>query len=177
MWDVDTIAALFPDFMRDLPITTALVAPDGTIVQVDVAWRAFAAENGLPDPDAELGKNYFSVCPPDLRRKLGEVVDGARPDLSLVYACHAPKEARWMALVAVPLALKAPSPFLTMHFDMTRLLPPTAVKATGTAERLPPMPRETAETIARMLEQTTLYAVSLARIRLVDAASATWDDR
>lgn len=171
MWDVDTIAALFPDFLRDLPITTAVVAPEGTIVQVDPAWRAFAADNGLPDPDAELGKNYFSVCSPDLRRKLGELVDGRRPDVSLVYACHAPKEARWMALVAVPLALTSPSPLLVMHYDVTRLLPPTAVQAAGTAEQLPPMPRETAETIAHMLEQTTLYAVSLARVRLADPAA------
>ena len=93
----------------------ALLAEDGTIEQVNAAWRRFAQANGDPElRTTGTGINYLEVC----RRAaqggdrlaqatldgIQAVLTGQQPSFQLEYPCHSPQVQRWFTLYALPLA-------------------------------------------------------------------------
>lgn len=110
--DNQQLSTLILDALDD---HAALLTADGTIVQVNLAWRRFAQANG----DCDLhttgpGVNYLEVC----RRAaqtgdalahavfagLQAVLTGQQASFQLEYPCHTPLEPRRFTLRAVPLA-------------------------------------------------------------------------
>ncbi|MEI8166584.1 MAG: PAS domain-containing protein, partial [Chloroflexales bacterium] len=110
--DNQQLSTLILDALDD---HAALLTADGTIVQVNLAWRRFAQANG----DCDLhttgpGVNYLEVC----RRAaqtgdalahavfagLQAVLMGQQASFQLEYPCHTPLEPRRFTLRAVPLA-------------------------------------------------------------------------
>lgn len=83
----------------------AILDEKGTIVLVNQAWCDFGKDNGYPDKDFGLGKNYLSLC--DSAMGIGEkeahlVAEGIRKVYSgeikednIEYTCHSPTENRW----------------------------------------------------------------------------------
>ena len=98
-----------------LPQEIALVAHDGTIMWVNEAWRAFAAENSGPVA-AAVGWNYLDICrravdmgEPVARSVLGALsaaVEGEDPGAASTwdYTCHGPGKQRWFQVSVRPLA-------------------------------------------------------------------------
>ena len=48
--------------LEALPSGVAVLDAGGRIVFVNAAWRAFAAANGLHDPEGGLGLDYIGLC-------------------------------------------------------------------------------------------------------------------
>jgi hypothetical protein len=95
-----------PDPPRDEPpVETALLDPDGVIVWVDEAWRAFCLANGGDPARAGVGVSYLALCdaaaPTDrhsaavaaaIRAALcGDLPTPARVEVP----CHAPERPRF----------------------------------------------------------------------------------
>jgi signal transduction histidine kinase len=110
-----------------LPAHIAVLDPRGVIVSVNEAWRAFAAANGLPDPDHAIGLSYVDVCDRARGRDSAEanevgngiraVLDGGLECFSMEYSCASPTTPRWFLLTAAPLAEDQGA--VVMHADVT----------------------------------------------------------
>jgi PAS domain S-box-containing protein len=83
----------------------AILDEEGTIVQVNSAWRDFGATNGLKHPDHCIGMNYLEVCDLAigenaeeaalLAKAIREILSDGQDEISVEYPCHAPREKRW----------------------------------------------------------------------------------
>ncbi len=91
-----------------LPTHLCILDHNGTIIDVNQAWRSFATENQCPDPTGGLGTNYLMLCQgvqgealPQARevaQQLSELLKGCRADFEIEYPCHAPNEQRWFLM-------------------------------------------------------------------------------
>jgi hypothetical protein len=108
--------------IRSLPLSAALLDPDGTIHHVNAEWRNFGASNGFRCPNGGIGLNYFDFCTSEHARELRALVLGRRNFHTYLYPCHSPDKARWMALAAVPLTFTPPSGLMMLHFNLMGLL-------------------------------------------------------
>ncbi len=83
----------------------AIVDENGTVVNVNEAWRAFAAENAGPLPKTLIGVNYLQICDhaagadAEIARAFAAgvraVLEGSQRSFVLEYPCHAPRQQRW----------------------------------------------------------------------------------
>jgi PAS domain S-box-containing protein len=83
----------------------AILNHEGEIIGVNEAWRRFAEDNQLKDPNYSLGENYLHICDRAAMRNSQEaemVAAGIRSvlsqqtkDFNLEYPCHSPYEKRW----------------------------------------------------------------------------------
>jgi PAS domain S-box-containing protein len=109
----------------------AVLDPQGNILAVNRAWRAFAQRNGDPDVRGSApGLNYLEVCRRgaltdlSVRRVLQglrAVLAGSQPEFVSDYPCHALHEQRWFRMHVAPMvggnvlvthvALTPPAPF------------------------------------------------------------------
>ena len=102
---------------------------DGSILQTNESWKAFARCNAHPSfAGDEVGQNYLDVC----RRASADgepiaqlivegvvaVLGGSQPDFSAEYACHSPEEQRWFLMRVTP--LKAAKGVVVSHTDISR---------------------------------------------------------
>ncbi|MEP7136158.1 MAG: PAS domain S-box protein, partial [Chloroflexota bacterium] len=86
----------------------AILDEEGTIVQVNSAWRKFAEQNGLNHPNYGIGLNYLKVCDsatgPDAEeastttKAIRDIIAGHIREALIEYPCHSPKEQRWFNL-------------------------------------------------------------------------------
>lgn len=84
----------------------AVLAPDGTILKVNEAWRRFGMQNGLQLPGHGVGTNYLDLCdvacpsgrPGLMSDGIRAVVRGAAARYQVEYPCHAPGEPRWFLM-------------------------------------------------------------------------------
>ena len=111
-----------------LPDHLAVVDAQGTISQVNRAWREFSQANGDVGLNATgPGTDYLRVCAEsargdeDARRAhdgLRAVLDGSSSGFRLQYPCHSPTEQRWFLMHAAP--VKHPSGgAVVSHIDVT----------------------------------------------------------
>ncbi|KAF0103831.1 MAG: Multi-sensor signal transduction histidine kinase [bacterium] len=96
----------------------AVLDAAGVIVDVNAAWRRFAAENarvaGQPVANSDIGANYLSICETatgishegasEVAQGIREVLAGERAFFQHEYPCHAPLQQRWFQLSVTPLA-------------------------------------------------------------------------
>ena len=95
----------------------AVLDRNGTIIDVNAAWRDFATENarvpGKPVLHAGVGTNYLRVCD-TARGSSSEGADAVAQGIRAVlagdlhafsheYPCHAPEQQRWFQLTVTPL--------------------------------------------------------------------------
>ncbi len=108
----------------------AVVGPDGTILDINAAWRRFALLNGARDERSwGVGSNYFGVCAPEYADETAlSAADGIRrvqagfaPSFSLAYPCHSPSEQRWFTLTVLPIEGR-PGTVLVAHRNETMRL-------------------------------------------------------
>jgi two-component system CheB/CheR fusion protein len=101
-----------------LPAHVAVLDVDGTIRQVNAAWKRFAQANG--DPELQRsgpGCNYLNAGDMDLptdqdsaraaMRGVRQVLEGSAPGFSMQYACHSPTEQRWFVMHVAPIPAPA----------------------------------------------------------------------
>jgi PAS domain S-box-containing protein len=99
--------------LDSLAANVAVLDRDGTIIAVNEAWKRFARENGGAAIADSVGVNYLDVCRRAQERGNGEaraplvgvqaVLDGARANFTIEYACHSPNEKRWFLMSATPM--------------------------------------------------------------------------
>ncbi|MGB0129036.1 MAG: PAS domain-containing protein, partial [Rhodocyclaceae bacterium] len=122
--DLDWYRAVFDA----VPDQLAVLDAEGAIVDVNAAWRAFAAQSGAAPGLTGIGANYLAVCdaaalgPADGAARVGEgiraVLAGRQPRFVLDYPCPAPDRPRWFVMTVVPLAARGGGA-LVSHADIT----------------------------------------------------------
>lgn len=130
-----------------LPDSCAIIAPKGSIIAINTAWRAFARENGGETDRCYLGTNYLTLC----RDAAGEsailarevelglkAVLSRKDEFSCEYPCHSPTEKRWFEVVIRRIDIGALRCAMVIHRNTTvRKLQQIAVeKATSVANEL-----------------------------------------
>ena len=80
----------------------AILDEQGSILDVNAAWRQFADDNGFENSSYGIGMNYLAVCDQSATQDAQQVAQGIRNVLAgvvsefyLEYPCHAPSERRW----------------------------------------------------------------------------------
>jgi PAS domain S-box-containing protein len=124
----------------NLPSHVAILDDTGEIIAVNKAWRKFADENGLNDPDYWVGKSYIAVCEKaaregneDGRRAadgIREVIAGANEEFTLGYTCHSKEENRWFQAKV----RKAPGIVVVAHENISSVVS-SEVVTEGQAQR------------------------------------------
>jgi diguanylate cyclase (GGDEF)-like protein/PAS domain S-box-containing protein len=112
-----------------LPAHIALLDHDGVVVCTNAAWRRFAEEHQLPDPDYWLGRNYLEVCDTvigeeaaiakEIADAIREVISGQSATFSLEYACPLRDQVLWYLLIVTPVNLSGRLGAVVMHMDIT----------------------------------------------------------
>jgi PAS domain S-box-containing protein len=112
------------------PANTAVLDPDGTIINLNAPWIQFAIENSAPSPIHYLGANYLTVC--DTADGIGSeeaalaaggiraVIDGAEDEFYLEYPCHSPSEKRRFALQVSLFPEPPPRRVVVSHVNITQ---------------------------------------------------------
>jgi PAS domain S-box-containing protein len=111
-----------------VPDQLAVLDGEGAIVEVNAAWRTFAAQSGASSALTDVGVNYLAICD---AAALGAVegaaraADGIRAVLEgrhkrfvLEYPCPAPDRPRWFLMTVVPLAVPGGGAVVS-HADVT----------------------------------------------------------
>jgi PAS domain S-box-containing protein len=112
-----------------LPLTVAIIDPDGVIEHVNREWWRFAEANGIKHVAAvSEGVNYLAECRRAIQRgdsSAKEALDGIeaviRSELSefvLEYPCDSPEEKRWFLMNIRPIGEERD--FLITHLNITR---------------------------------------------------------
>ncbi|NJL32243.1 MAG: EAL domain-containing protein [Phycisphaerales bacterium] len=91
-----------------LPTHMCIIDHNGTIIDVNQAWRGFALANHHADPSGGLGTNYLNICQQvhgetheqahEVALRLRELLDGKCDSFEVEYSCHAPNEPRWFVM-------------------------------------------------------------------------------
>jgi two-component system CheB/CheR fusion protein len=145
----------------------AVVDKQGTILQVNAAWRRFAQRNGDERLESSgPGSNYLRVCAQaaledaDARRAhdgLAAVLQGSLPLFTLQYPCHTAHSRHWFLMHVAPV-LHAGGGAVVSHIDVTawaeggpvpsasspatRAAAPAAPPVPSTPTSFPPEPQE-----------------------------------
>jgi PAS domain S-box-containing protein len=120
---------------------TAILDAAGVIVYVNSAWVKFGIENGAPDPEASIGRNYLDVClrsssaDDALAREAAEgikaVIVGALPCFGQKYPCHSREQERWFIMTVTRASIG--SDIVIVHNDITQIV--QAERGNAEAER------------------------------------------
>lgn len=121
MTEVNERPDLLQSVLNSLAEHVAVIAPDGTILIVNEAWRQFGRENALMAGYESVGRNYFSVIESASGREAQQgilaVLEGRQPRFQLEYPCDSPSEPRWFLMVVTPLL--AGQGAVISHLDIT----------------------------------------------------------
>jgi PAS domain S-box-containing protein len=109
------------------PANTAVLAPDGAILTVNLPWQRFAQENGATA--TLLGTNYLDICDSaggpmsdesgSAAAGIRGVIDGRLNEFNLEYPCHSPTEERWFIMRVTPFAEPVPRRVVVAHINIT----------------------------------------------------------
>ena len=111
------------------PTEGVILAPDGTIIAANGAWRRFGEANGA-GARCGPGTNYLRVTQAAVANgdetaevalnSLEAVLSGNAPRARLDYPCHSPDEQRWFRLHAA--MLPGRHEVLVVHDDISDLV-------------------------------------------------------
>ena len=142
----------------------------GVIIYVNPAWAKFGIENGSPDPEAYLGRNYLDVClvsscsgdalARDAVEGIRGVIAGALPQFGQKYPCHSREEERWF-IMGVTRAF-ASDDIVIVHTNITQLV--QAERGNAEAERRLMLAHERFETSKALAESEERFR------KIVDSA-------
>lgn len=115
--------------LNALPAHIAMLNSRGEIISVNEAWRQFATDNKLLDPEYGVGLNYLEVCDAahgldadeshQVCAGIRSVLTGSVKSYSVEYPCHSPTENRWFLMTVTPLADELPHGAVAMHLNIT----------------------------------------------------------
>ena len=130
----DTQAAI----LNALPAHIALLDARGVILEVNEAWRQFAATNDLGSTHFAVGENYLEVChhargggaqsAQTAADGIRRVLHGETDTFTIEYDCHSPDEERWFRLVVTPLRAGGVTGAVLMHTNITEQVQAKAEK-------------------------------------------------
>ncbi|MEO8391801.1 MAG: PAS domain S-box protein [Chloroflexota bacterium] len=107
----------------------AVLDPDGTIINVNAAWRYFSVANGSVSSSAYLNTNYLEIC--DLASGsmsaeaapaaagIRSVIAGEQDEFYLEYPCHSSWQKRWFGMSVTPFPEPAPRRVVVAHVGIT----------------------------------------------------------
>jgi GGDEF domain-containing protein len=123
--DGDPTVAVLRDALDAMDDHVTLLDPDGRLLHVNRAWRAFATQNGWAG-SAWPGMDYIAATEasedPDARRiaaGLRAVLRGEQDVFHAEYPCHSPDELRWFDMRATGLQMDGVGA-LIVHTDITQ---------------------------------------------------------
>jgi diguanylate cyclase (GGDEF)-like protein len=133
--------------LNALPAHIAMLDSRGDIISVNEAWRQFATENKLLDPEYGVGLNYLEICDSahgldadgshQVCAGIRSVLAGDAQSYSVEYPCHSPTENRWFLMTVTPLTDKQPHGAVAMHLNITaRKLSEDALRASESQFRV-----------------------------------------
>lgn len=109
----------------------AIIDAQGTILETNRAWRAFAGRNGLQGEPSGVGTNYLEVCDRvegDDRETaraaaagVRSVVAGELTEFVMDYACHSADERRWFNLRATRMICEGPARAVLSHENIANV--------------------------------------------------------
>ena len=119
--------------LDDLAAHVCVLDEDGTILAVNRAWRAFAADNGGLGDGFREGANYLAACETasvlqpggaeaaEFIIRLREVLAGQREQFELDYPCHSPTEQRWFVVRVARMTSNGARRVVVTHDNVTAL--------------------------------------------------------
>ena len=124
------ISELHTLVINSLDEQVAVIDAEGSIIDVNAAWRTFGVENDLATEFQCAGTNYLNVLKDSetnndsiarsVREGILEVIGGKRDSFYYEYPCHSPNVKRWFMMRVVPLKDGARRYFVVAHQDITR---------------------------------------------------------
>ncbi|MBL0927586.1 MAG: PAS domain S-box protein [Phycisphaerales bacterium] len=109
----------------------AILDDRGVIVEVNRAWREFAAQNGMNDPSWGVGSGYVAACENARGEEalfaravgdgIGELLAGRRETFTYLYPCHSPREQRWFVVKATRFRHNGVARVIVAHENVTEL--------------------------------------------------------
>lgn len=110
----------------------AIIDGEGTIIEINVAWRRFAIENGASLSDGVGTGNYLAICRTAIgperaaARRIGagiaSVLAGERTLFIAEYACNSPTAERWFEMTVTALHDRSASAVIIRHDIAARKL-------------------------------------------------------
>jgi DNA-binding CsgD family transcriptional regulator len=123
--------ALARTVLDSLSAHIAIIDENGVILEINKAWYAYGAENGMPKAYAHRGGNYLEVCDAAIGREAedaGKVAEGIRmvirgdlEEFLYDYPCHSNGIPRWYYMRAIRMAGLSPVRVVVSHEDITAL--------------------------------------------------------
>lgn len=114
--------------LNTLPANIALLNSDGDVIDINEAWKNFAAINGFVGNHYGLGSNYITVCEnsgDDEGRKvaagIAAIVGGLTAEFVHEYSCDSPTAKRWFRMIATALSGKDLQGAVVMHINITEI--------------------------------------------------------
>lgn len=117
--------------LNSLSAHIAIIDRDGTILETNPAWKAFAASNRIRMRPDTLGMNYLEICDAargesadhsaEVANGIRQVITGAIAEFVIDYPCHAPDAQRWFSMRATRAVGPGPVRVVISHEDITRL--------------------------------------------------------
>jgi len=109
--------------------STAVLACDGTIININATWKRLCLGNDAPSPTCYLGANYLTVCDTSAEMLSADacaaaagiraVIEGRQAEFYQEYAFHSPLERRWFGMRVTPFAEAAPRRVVVAHVNIT----------------------------------------------------------
>nr|MDQ3005719.1 PAS domain S-box protein [Chloroflexota bacterium] len=103
---------------------------EGTIVQVNSAWRAFGEQNGLRHSDHCIGMNYLDVCDSAsgadaeeaalVAYGIRQVLNGEKNEILVEYPCHSAGTKRWFVVRITSFENNEQKWIAVSHQDITK---------------------------------------------------------
>ncbi len=123
--------ALHTAVYHSLDEQIAVIDAAGTIVDVNLAWEKFGAENGMPGSYDCRGKNYLETlaCSADAgdsftegaMQGIADVLAGRRDSFYCEYPCHSAHEKRWFTMrVSALHGIEHKALFVISHHNITQ---------------------------------------------------------
>ncbi|MBX3082067.1 MAG: PAS domain S-box protein [Anaerolineae bacterium] len=126
---VEAMQMFLQSTLDSFPANAAVLATDGTIINVNAPWRRFAEENGASSAGQFVGDNYLAVCDKVIGQDadnaasaaagIRAVIAGHVSSFYLEYACHSPTVQRWFRMGVTPFEEVLPRRVVIAHIDIT----------------------------------------------------------
>lgn len=125
------LADLHSSVFHSLEEQIAIIDHAGNILDVNLAWQNFGAENGLHSEYTYLGRNYLKTLSDSVAagdslagealKGITDVLDGKHPIFYFEYPCHSPNQERWFTMRVTPLhGDESRSLFVISHHNITQ---------------------------------------------------------
>ncbi|MEI6703291.1 MAG: diguanylate cyclase [Deltaproteobacteria bacterium] len=126
MLDQTTLHTLVLDSLEE---QIAVIDQTGVIIYVNLAWKKFGTENGLPPTFIWEGVNYLNICEDsdacgdtlagESAQGIRDVLTGTRESFYSEYPCHSSKEKRWFMMRVSVLQGDSGNHLILSHHNIT----------------------------------------------------------